>query len=181
MSRQRFALGITLVALQCVALLVYLAVTRSREAPTTRLSTLAARAESLSFESLTLEEPRGFDLASVREPTLVHFWATWCPPCREELPVLLDHADASPWPLLLVTLDGPEVDWRASLGATSEAMGRANPSRVRAVLGVQELPVTLLIEPGGRVTRRAQGARDWSSRAFLESWVASDGAKAARP
>src|SRR5690606_15647461 len=39
---------------------------------------------------------------------LLHFWATWCPPCVEEIPALMDFArglEGKPFRLLLVGLD----------------------------------------------------------------------------
>jgi thiol-disulfide isomerase/thioredoxin len=43
------------------------------------------------FWGLTLDTPQGqrLDLGSLRgRPLLINFWATWCPPCVEELPLL---------------------------------------------------------------------------------------------
>ena len=46
---------------------------------------------TLEGEPLTLSSLRG-------RPVLINFWATWCPPCREEFPMMVDsyaeHADA---------------------------------------------------------------------------------------
>lgn len=55
-----------------------------REAPEIALQTLDG-------EEVTLSELRG-------RPVLINFWATWCPPCREEFPLMVtayaEHADA---------------------------------------------------------------------------------------
>jgi thiol-disulfide isomerase/thioredoxin len=67
------------------------------------------------FWPMTFETPGGSTLAmqSLRgKPLLLNFWATWCPPCVEELPLLdaffKQHSDKS-WQVLGLAIDQPSA------------------------------------------------------------------------
>jgi cytochrome c biogenesis protein CcmG/thiol:disulfide interchange protein DsbE len=90
--------------------------------------------ETLDGDPVTLSELRG-------RPVLINFWATWCPPCREEFPLMVaayeEHADdgleilgvmhqdsvdgarafaedmGAEWPILI---DPDDVAWEAYTG-----------------------------------------------------------------
>lgn len=95
---------------------------------------------------------------------VVHFWATWCGPCRDELPSLLDAAEAEGVPLLAVS-DEPWSAVEAFFGGeVPEAIVRDPTGAAARAWGVSALPDTLLVEQG-RVSLRAGGSRDWSTRA----------------
>jgi thiol-disulfide isomerase/thioredoxin len=100
---------------------------------------------------------------SGRPSTIVHFWATWCVPCREELPQLVAYARTHRIPLITVANDRSFDDVDRFLRERSLSVdvlldrdgkfGRANHA--------DKLPTTLIYDARGNVKERFTGAQDW--------------------
>ncbi len=106
--------------------------------------------------------------------TLVHFWATWCVPCREELPGLLEATRSSGVPLLAVSDEPWETIGTFFEGRIPEGVVRVGAGEAAARFGVSGLPDTFIVDEDGRIVARVGGARDWSgrgARAFLAGFV----------
>lgn len=99
-------------------------------------------------------------------PVLVHFWATWCPPCVEELPSLLAYARSTGTPVLAVSVDEDWASLRAFLGdAVPPEVLLADGAEVARLFDVRELPVTFVVDADGWLRWRLDGAQDWTSGA----------------
>lgn len=102
-------------------------------------------------------------------PVVINLWATWCPPCRREMPMLIEEAARSAVPVLLVNQGEDEATVRAFLQAErlpGQAI-RLNPtSTVGAVSGSSALPTTLFIDGDGQI--RTIHAGEISRAALLD-------------
>lgn len=111
--------------------------------------------QDLSGETVTLSDLRG-------ETVVVNFWATWCGPCRSEIPELSEFQREHPEVRLL----GVSVDENLgtpALAATSRRLGidytvLHDPRAVVASpYQISTLPTTIVIGPDGQVTDTVVG------------------------
>ena len=84
---------------------------------------------------------------------MLNFWATWCGPCRTEIPWFSKFATENPDIVVLgIATDGTEDELRAAsaqLGITYPVL-RADSATQRAY-GVNTIPTTVVVEPDGSV------------------------------
>ncbi|MCG6873256.1 MAG: TlpA family protein disulfide reductase [Gammaproteobacteria bacterium] len=113
------------------------------------------------------------DIAGLRGRwVLVHFWASWCGPCRFEMPTLQKMRQQIPEERLAMVLVNTAEDEEAVfaflavtapdleslLDPDGSATGRWSP---------RGLPGSFLVDPAGRIRYQALGGRSWDSAAFL--------------
>ena len=99
---------------------------------------------------------------------LVNFWATWCAPCKVELPSLERLKAKMGDQLKVVTIS---VDKSADIAAKylsekglTGLTSYADPSLDLSVaLGADGVPTTVLIDPAGDVIGRHAGSAEWDS------------------
>lgn len=102
---------------------------------------------------------------------LVHFWASWCAPCRRELPALLDATRGPAFGgrvalLLVATRDDPAAVERFWGARTPDEVMLDPAGDSARRFGTTTLPDTFLVSPGGRLLARYRGPQDWSGAAL---------------
>ncbi len=100
---------------------------------------------------------------------LLNFWATWCGPCRVEMPSmesLYQDLKDEDFAILAISsdLEGSVVTrpFVASQGLTFPILHDSD-YQVSGSYGVRTLPMSFLIDRNGTLTHRVFGARDWNS------------------
>ena len=138
--------------------------------------------EPADVSSKTFTDPAGgeFTLADFQgKHVLVNFWATWCAPCRKEMPMLSEiQTDFGGDDFEVVTIATgrnlpPAIDrFFAEIGVENLPKyldPRSALARDMAVLG---LPITLILNPNGQEIARMRGDAEWngeSARAVLKA------------
>ncbi len=163
--------GAALVVLQALLFGGYLMIKKARDGSGDKLTVQRPERISTPLPKLVLRYENGStdDLADHRgRPLLLHFWATWCPPCRDELPGLLALAEREKTTVLLVGLDEDwEVVRRFLDGPVPSYVALADGSQVAARFGVHELPESFVVDRTGNMTLRFRGAQDWTAEPTL--------------
>ncbi len=132
----------------------------------------------------TLAEFRG-------KVVLLNLWATWCLPCRKEMPTLdrLQASLGSPdFEVVTLSIDrgGPEVvkKFYAEIGIQHLAIHIDTSSKAGFALATAGLPTTLLIDRQGQEIGRLVGPAEWDAPdmiAFLKSIIAQKQGRLAVP
>ncbi len=110
-------------------------------------------------------------LASYRgRPLIINVWASWCSPCRKEAASLerLTWSEAGArYTVIGISTDDDRnaaLAWLKQSNATVTHYIDSGPRwTLEHMLGASKIPVTVLVDAGGRVVARFPGARDWNS------------------
>jgi thiol-disulfide isomerase/thioredoxin len=100
---------------------------------------------------------------------LLNFWATWCAPCRAEMPTLqaLDSAMGDDFSVVTVATGRNSVEgidkFFAEAGITTLPKLRDPKSELARNMGVLGLPLTVILNPEGQEVARLIGDADWNS------------------
>ena len=116
---------------------------------------------------------------------LLNFWATWCAPCRKEMPMLSDlQTEFGGDDFEVVTLAtgrNPPPAMKAffdEIGVDNLPLHRDAGSTLAREMGVLGLPITVILNPEGAEIARLRGDADWASdnaKAILKTLI-DDGA-----
>ena len=112
----------------------------------------------------------------------VNFWATWCPPCREEMPSMQKlHTRLKDKDFLIVAIDLQESaapvkkflnEYELTFMTLLDSKGETGP-----LFGINSIPTTLIMDKNGMIIGVAMGPRDWAGKksiALFEHLIAQE-------
>ncbi len=164
----------------CVIALVVTGCTKNGDTPPADRGNAGKAAEQKPAPDISVQSLDGKNLALSTlkgKVVVLNFWATWCPPCREEIPSMMklnSLMSGKQFQMVCVSVDEggkPAVEeyFRKSgnmLPAYIEPTGQAAKQ-----YGITGVPETFVIDKQGIVVKKVIGGLDWSSPevvAFLE-------------
>ncbi len=115
-----------------------------------------------------------FTLSSVRgQWVFLHFWASWCGPCREEMPAIRNMADELGNDKLEIVLintaenEDTIFSFLAEIGMDMNSLMDVD-GQVTEKYKPRGLPTTMLIDPAGNLQYQAIGGRQWQQPTYTE-------------
>jgi thiol-disulfide isomerase/thioredoxin len=121
---------------------------------------------NMDGEILSLQDSRG-------QWVFVHFWASWCGPCREEMPAVQRMATLlADEPLQIVMINTAEDDdtvfeFLSSFAPDMDSLMDRDGQATEA-WQPRGLPATYLVDPEGQLRYQALGGRPWDQPEYLE-------------
>ncbi len=120
--------------------------------------------------AFTAEDGSEMTLAAFEgKHVLLNFWATWCAPCRKEMPhlaALQDSMGGDDFEVVTIATGRnprPALErFLAEIGVDNLPLHTDPRQTLARNMGVLGLPVTIILDPEGREIARMQGEADWS-------------------
>ena len=111
-------------------------------------------------QSIRLDQYRG-------KTVVLNFWASWCPPCLEEFPSLMQLQHQVPNVVVLaVSFDTDNEAYRQYVtdnDLNNMVVVRDATQKSNLAFGTTRPPETYVIDGQGRIRRKFIGAQDWTS------------------
>ena len=123
------------------------------------------RLSDMEGEAFALSEARG-------QWTFVHFWASWCGPCREEMPAVQRMAELmsdDPLTIVMINTSEDEDTVFSFMGIVAPDMNSLmdRDGQVTEAWQPRGLPATYLVDPQGNIRYQALGGRPWDQDEYL--------------
>ena len=160
-------------ALILAALLLILAPAAMAAESAALLTPLPDQPEAPAFE-LAGPDASIYRLADFKgQPLIVNFWATWCPPCRAEMPSMQrawEQLQAEGIGMIAINVgeDAETVQAFLEQIPVSFPLPLDTDSKVSQRWPMRGLPTTFVVGPEGRLVYKATGEREWDDPALLE-------------
>jgi thiol-disulfide isomerase/thioredoxin len=103
----------------------------------------------------------------------LHFWASWCGPCREEMPAIQKLADAvksEKFQIVMINTAEDEdtiFEFLAAIDVELNSLMDVD-GMVTEAWKPRGLPTTFLISPKGQIRYQAIGGRDWGNTEYID-------------
>jgi peroxiredoxin len=110
--------------------------------------------DTLSGESVTLSELKG-------KKVVLNFWATWCPPCKEEMPIMQEFYTKNGKDVEILAIN---IDPQYNVKEFQKAMGLTFPilldkdDKINTAYDILTVPTTYIINEQGIITHKQIGA-----------------------
>jgi thiol-disulfide isomerase/thioredoxin len=139
-----------------------------------RISVVRAKIPAVDFTAARLDGTP-VRLSGLRgKVVFLNFWATWCPPCREEMPSLEAlYQRFRGTDLEFLALDIQEA--KDAVAAFMKQYGLSFPAaldsagRISAEYGIRGIPATFIIDRGGNIIAAVVGGRDWNTEEVVSA------------
>jgi len=150
---------------------------------TGEVQSLQVLQKQFGIEKLSDETPPPFRLVTLKGDTIsidrflgkivvLHFWATWCKPCRTEMPALealYNKVEEQHLPVVIVGISIDRPKDADKIPRALQEMGITFPiapafsGTIPGAYWTWGIPVTYIISPSGKLVGRIMGTRDWNA------------------
>jgi thiol-disulfide isomerase/thioredoxin len=102
----------------------------------------------------------------------VNFWATWCAPCRDEMPSMemLNRRFKGEFAMIAVSVDDDQAQIGRFFGSDKPSFTVLwdSEKRFSNIYGSRKFPESYLIDPEGRIAAKFTGPRDWYNQGTVQ-------------